>query len=186
MFDFREITEFFKDTLAYIIIVAVIAFIFIFIIAVVPVAGNSMNPTVNDGDLTIVVRFQYLFTDVNRGDIVNVKTNEKLRYVKRVIGLPGEDIKCIKGVLYVNGNPITEDYLESKVHTSGFTLDDICKENECPDGVIPDDKYLVLGDNREDSYDSRDPSFGLISKNEIQGKVMFKIWPFDDIYNVYK
>lgn len=184
MLDFRVINEFFKDVLAYIIIVAIIAFVLIFIIAVVPVAGNSMNPNINDGDLTLVVRFAYVFSSVKRGDVINIKTDEKLRYVKRVIGLPNEKVICIKNVIYINGVPLSEEYLGDDVFTSGFTLDDICKENECPDGVIPEDKYLVLGDNREDSFDSRDPDLGLISKNDIQGKVIFKVWPLNEFSNI--
>ena len=68
-------------------------------------------------------------------------------------------------------------FLEKDIVTSGFTLDDICKENECPDGVIPKDKYLVLGDNRPESDDSRNESFGLVDKSELKGKVFFRVWP---------
>ena len=183
MIDFRGFHEFVKDTLSYFITAAVIAFIFIFVIAVVPVAGNSMNPTASDGDLTIVIRFSYLLKDIERGDIVNIKTDEKLRYVKRVIGLPEENINYLNGILYVNGVPI-EDYVDSDVITNNFMFEDICSNEDCPNGKIPENMYLVLGDNREDSYDSRDPDMGLISKKEIHGKVVYKIWPISDISQI--
>ena len=60
----------------------------------------------------------------------------------------------------------------------------MCKENECPDGKIPDGKYLVLGDNRPESEDSRTKTFGLVSKDQIKGKVFFKIWPFNRLGKV--
>ena len=176
MIDFRGFVEFIKDTLSYFITAAIIAFVFIFIIAIVPVVGNSMSPTLNDGDFTIVIRFIYEFKDVDRGDIVNIKTSDRLRYVKRVIGLPGENVKYLNGVLYINDVQVT-DYVSNDVITNNFTFEDICSNEDCPDGVIPDNMYLVLGDNREDSYDSRDPDLGLILKDEIHGKVIYKVWP---------
>jgi signal peptidase I len=176
MIDFRGIVEFIKDTISYFITAAIIAFVFIFIIAIVPVVGNSMSPTLNDGDFTIVIRFIYEFKDVERGDIVNIKTNDRLRYVKRVIGLPGENVKYLNGVLYIN-NVQVSDYVSNDVITNNFTFEDICSNEDCPEAVIPDNMYLVLGDNREDSFDSRDPDLGLISKDEIHGKVIYKVWP---------
>jgi signal peptidase I len=172
--DLREIREFLRDCAIYIIIFAIIAFIFTFIISLQPVAGNSMVPTLDEGDAIAVSKLSYKFGSVQRNDIVIIKKNGK-SYVKRVIGLPGESIKYIKSILYIDDVPYTENFLDDDVETSGFTLDDICKENECPDGIIPEGKYLVLGDNRPESEDSRD--FGLVDKTEIKGKVLFKIWP---------
>src|SRR5574344_534205 len=120
MLDFRELKEFIKDTIAYIVLAAVIAFIFIFVIAVVPVAGNSMNPELNDGDMTIVLRFSYLFNEPQRGEIVNILTEDNLRYVKRIIGLPGEEIHYLNNVLYVNGKEVKEEYLKGNPVTYNF------------------------------------------------------------------
>lgn len=101
--DFREVREFIKDFFGYIISFAVIAFIFTFIIAVAPIAGNSMNPTLNDGNMVIVTRFTYQFSDVKRNDIIIFKDSNKKKYVKRVIGLPGEKIDYINGYLIIDG-----------------------------------------------------------------------------------
>lgn len=183
MIDFRGFNEMIKDILAYIIIAAIIAFVFIFIIALVPVAGNSMNPALNDGNLTIVNRLSYVFSDIKKGDIVNIKTKDKKRLVKRIIGLPGESVSYLNGELIING-VIVEDFIDDKTITNNFMFEDICSNEDCPNGVIPDNMYLVLGDNRLDSYDSRDHDMGLILKNEIHGKVIFIVWPISDFSGV--
>jgi len=171
--------------LAYIILASIIIFIFVFVIAVVPVVSNSMAPKLNDGDMTVVWRLSYIFSEPNRGDIVNIKTHDKMRYVKRIVGLPGEKIDYINGILYVNNIETKEEYISSSTITSNFTFEDICSVEDCPNGVIPKDMYLVLGDDREDSKDSRNPSIGLIQKKELKGKVLFKIWPISEISNLY-
>lgn len=175
--DLREISEFFRDFSIYLITFMVIVIIFIFVISLQPIAGNSMVPTLEEGDVVLVSKFSYRFFKIKRNDIVTLSVNGK-SYVKRVIGLPGEDIKYIKNVLYIDNNPFKEMFLPDDIETSGFTLEDVCKEDECPNGVIPEDKYLVLGDNRPESDDSRNKEFGLVSKDDIKGKVFFRIWPF--------
>ncbi len=181
--DFREISEFFRDVSIYIITFLVIAIIFVFVISLQPIAGNSMVPTLEEGDVVLVSKFSYRFFKIQRNDIVTLKVNGK-SYVKRVIGLPGEDIKYIKNVLYINDNPFTENFLGENIETTGFTLEDVCKEDECPNGVIPEGKYLVLGDNRPESEDSRIKEFGLVSKDDITGKVFFRIWPFNKLSKI--
>ena len=174
--DLRGLTEFLKDTFVYIIIFVVIVFVFMFIIAVVPIAGNSMNPTLSDGNFAISVRFVYLISSPKRNDIVTFKDSNKKRFVKRVIGLPGESIDYLNGYLYINGESYTETFLDG-TKTSNFMFSDICNKKDCPDGKIPEDYYLVLGDNRPESQDSRDPSIGLVSKKQIDGKILFRVWP---------
>lgn len=178
MFDLREIKEFLRDCSIYLITIAIISFIFIFIVSFQPIAGNSMHPTLKEGNVVLVSKFSYNFLKIKRGDIVTVEVNGK-SYVKRVIGLPGEDIKFMKSVLYIDNKPYTEEYIKGDIKTSGFTLDDVCKEDECPDGKIPEGKYLVLGDNRPESEDSRTQTFGLVSKKQVKGKVFFRVWPID-------
>lgn len=176
--DFREVSEFFRDVSSYIITFVVIILIFMFVIALHPIAGNSMVPALQEGDVVLVSKFSHKFFNLNRNDIITLKVNGK-SYVKRIIGLPGEEIKYIKNILYIDGNPYTENFLPKGTTTSGFTLDDVCKENECPQGKIPEGKYLVLGDNRTESEDSRTKEFGLIEKSQITGKIFFRIWPFN-------
>lgn len=182
--DFRELTEFLKDTFAYVVMFAVMIFIFLFVVAIAPIAGNSMNPTLADGDFVIVAKFSYWFSDVGRDDIVIFKDSERKKYVKRVVGLPGETIDYLDGFLYINDKPYKETLLDGS-KTNNFMFEDICSKDDCPEGKIPDGMYLVLGDNRRDSKDSRDHSIGLVSEKEIFGKIIFKLWPFSEFGKVY-
>ena len=178
--DLREVVEFFRDFMWYIIAFVVIVFVLTFVVAFQTVAGNSMDPTLKDGQIVLVSKFSYKISKITRNDIVVLKNHGK-SYVKRVIGLPGEKIEYLDGFLYVNDEPFKESYLTSDVLTYNFMFVDVCSLEDCPDGKIPDNKYLVMGDNRPESIDSRDPSFGLVDKSEIKGKVFFKLWPFGNI-----
>ena len=93
--------------------------------------------------------------------------------IKRVIGLPGDTIEIKDNVLYVNGNIYEEEYLDEDLEYPDFFLSDLGYD------TIPEDMYLVLGDNREDSLDSRE--IGLISKDNINGKIVLRIWPLNKI-----
>lgn len=178
--DFREITEFIKDCLGYIIALFVIIFIFTFIVSFQPVAGNSMTPTLEEGNISLISKLSYVFGDVKRNDIVVLKQDKK-RYIKRVIGLPGEKIDYLNGILYIDDKGIKESIEGTSETTTNFLFEDICASDKCPDNKIPEDMYLVLGDNRGDSYDSRDPNLGLVSKNQIKGKAIFTIYPFNKL-----
>ncbi len=178
--DLREITEFIRDFIWYIVAVLVIVFVFVFVVSIQVVSGNSMSPTLDEGEIVFVSKFSYRFSNPARNDIVTLKKNGK-SYVKRIVGLPGEKIEYMDGILYVDDTPFRELFLESDVETYNFLFVDICGKDECPDGVIPEGKYLVMGDNRPESLDSRDPSFGLVKKSEIKGKVFFRLWPLGRI-----
>lgn len=177
--DLRGLTEFLKDAFVYIIIFLIIVFVFMFVIAIVPIAGNSMNPTLSDGNLVISLKFQYIFFNPKRNDIITFTDSSNKRYVKRVIGLPGESIDYLNGYLYIDGESYNESFLKDN-KTNNFTFSDICGKSKCPDGKIPKDYYLVLGDNRAASQDSRDPNIGLISKKNIDGKLVFRVWPIKE------
>ncbi len=174
--DLREVTEFFKDIMWYVVVFAIIIFILTFVIGVQTVAGNSMNPTLKDGQPVLVSR---LHKNIQRNEIV-VLNHDGKSYVKRIIGLPGEKVEYMDNILYINDKPYKETYLKDDVQTYNFLFKDVCDE-ECPNGVIPENKYLVMGDNRPESIDSRDNTFGLIDKKNIKGKVFYSIFPFRSI-----
>lgn len=178
MFDLREVTEFLKDASKYIIGLALLIIIFFVVLSFQPIAGNSMTTTLEDGDIVIVNRLLYKASSVKRNQIVVVKTDGKL-YVKRVIGLPRENISYMDNILYINGTSYKEPFLDDNIVTNNFLFEDICSKEECPDNVIPEDMYLVLGDYRNNSEDSR--TFGLIKRSEIIGQVVFRIWPINKI-----
>lgn len=179
--DLREVTEFLRDCLGYIITLVVIVLIYTFVVSFQPIAGNSMAPNLVEGNIVLVSKLSFLFSTPKRNDIVTFKTEKGKRFVKRIIGLPGEEIDYLDGILYINKETFKETIIDEDVVTRNFMFEDICPIEKCPDSKIPEDYYLVLGDNREDSQDSRDPELGLIKKSELRGKVTFKIWPINEI-----
>ena len=171
--DFRDIKEFFRDAFKYIVVVIIVLLFFIFVMGLQQVIGPSMNPTLKEGDILIVNKLLYRVGKVQRNDIVVLSQEEKYM-VKRVVGLPGEHIEYKDNYIYVDGEQYKEPFIDTdKVKTADFKLEDLGYDK------IPDGMYLVLGDNREDSKDSRD--FGLITKKQIVGKAWLRIWPFNKI-----
>jgi len=174
-----------KETIPYIVIFIVVVIIRTFIITPVTVVGDSMVPTLHDKELLLLSKISYKIHDIERFDIVVIKEDDWI--IKRVIGLPGEDIYYKNNNLFINGNEVKDSY--GKGITDDFELNDICyagEENnniDCPINKIPEGYYLVLGDNRMISKDSR--SVGLIKENEIQGKVVVRFWPLNKI-NIVK
>ena len=157
------------------IIVAVIFRSFLFASYVVD--GESMEPTLTDGNLLMVNKVIYDLKDVDRFDVIIFHANRQDDYVKRVIGLPGDEIAYKNDALYVNGEYVEEAFYDSFVkassgtpHTNNFSLKDKTGQEKVPEG-----KIFVMGDNREESLDSR--SFGFISMKQIVGKVGVKYWP---------
>lgn len=171
--DLREVTEFFKDAFKYIIVVVIVLLLFIFVVGLQQVVGPSMNPTLKEGNIVIVNKLLYHFSDIDRNDIVVLSQDEKYM-VKRVVGLPGETVEYKDNYVIVNGETYKESFIDlDKVHTNDFSIKDLGYD------VIPEDMYLVLGDNRENSLDSRD--YGLVSKKQIVGKAWMRIWPFSEL-----
>ena len=175
--DFREIAEFIKDFLGYILTLLFLIVLFVFIISIQPIAGNSMYPTLKEGDLVIVSKFFYNIGKPKRNEIVNVKDDLGKSYVKRIIGLPGERIEYLDNILYINDQPYNEIFILENIETGNFLFEDICPIEDCPGGIIPEGMYLLLGDNRSESADSRSPEFGLRKEKDIKGQIIIKIWP---------
>ncbi len=173
--DWLEIKEFIKDTLKYIIIIIVILIVAIYIIGLQQVVGSSMSPNLKSNDILILDKISYRLKDIKRGDIVSLYYADSKYLIKRVIGLPGEYLEFKDNNLYIDGNLIKEDYLNDDVVTDDFSISELGYDK------IPSDMYLVLGDNRSDSLDSRDPKVGLIKRKDIIGKVRFRIWPLNKI-----
>lgn len=179
--DLREVKEFIADTLGYIVVIIFTILVFVYVFSFQQVVGDSMSPVLKDGDIAVLSKITYKISSVKRNDVVALKTEDGKVYVKRIIGLPGESISYMDNILYINGETYGEGFLKENVNTNNFMFEDICSKEDCKDGVIPEDMYLVLGDNREDSLDSRDPSLGLVPKKNIIGKSLIKIWPLNKI-----
>lgn len=170
--DWLDIKEFLKDTFKYIIFIIVVLVIAIYIVGIQQVVGPSMKPNFLDGDVIILDKISYNFTDIKRGDVVSLNYVDAKFLIKRVIGVPGDYIEFKNNNLYINGKSMDETYLTNVINKD-FSLKDLGYDK------IPDDMYFVVGDNRENSLDSRDSSVGLIKKEQIIGKVRFKIWPLN-------
>jgi len=132
--------------------------------------GSSMNNTLDNGDFLIVEKIHKTFhLNYKRFDVIIMKSDNPKEpfYVKRIIGLPGEQIKISKGKIYINGTILEEDYGKEIMKEGGMA------ESKYS---IDEDSYFVVGDNRNNSYDSR--FFGAVHKNEIIGKAIFDISKF--------
>lgn len=171
--DFREIKETFIDVFKYIILAIAILMFVLYVVTLQEIIGPSMEPKLTSGNVVLLNKIKYRISEIDRFDIVAFGYKDSKYLVKRVIGLPGDRVLYKDNELYINDEKIEEKFLSEDVITHNFTLNDIGYS------VIPDDMYLLIGDNREDSFDGRD--FGLISKKQIKGKVFLRIWPLFDI-----
>lgn len=169
--------------------VIVIAAVFVigirtFIFSPIIVDGASMMPTFENGDRVIVNKISPSINDYERFDIVVFKANEEENFIKRIIGLPGDHIEYKNDDLLVNGEKFEEPYLEKykdelggySDFTNDFTLEQLTNSSEIPEGY-----YLVLGDNRPKSGDSRDARIGLIAKEKIMGKANIRYYPLNGL-----
>ncbi len=139
------------------------------------VQGQSMEPTLWENDLLIINRLLYNREEPSRGDIVVFESNQtdedgkaKL-FIKRIIGLPGEDILIREGKVYINNNMLRENYLAEE-YTHGEIRE-----------TIPDNKLFVIGDNRNNSLDSRNPEIGIIDFDDIVGQAVMRLYPFEGL-----
>ena len=149
--------------------IAVSAFIIVFLYQPVRVEGTSMLPMLEDQDRLFINKMAYKIGEVHRGDVVVFlyPHDHTKSYIKRVIALPGDDLRIDHGQVYVNGRAITEEYVPAR-----FTDD-----RSQPGLVIPENEYFVMGDHRSISSDSRD--FGPVARDLIYGKAAFVYWPMD-------
>ena len=171
----EKIIKTLKEILPYIIILVLVILIKTYIISPIQVNGRSMVNTLHDKDIMILNKFHYRFNEIKRFDIVVIKY-EDTYLIKRVIGLPGENIEYKDNKLYIDGKHIKEDYLDEETFTSDFKLKDIIDDEK-----IPKNSYFVMGDNRSHSTDSR--VLGVFDKKLIEGKTSLTLFPFNRLGN---
>lgn len=144
-----------------------LALIHVFVGSIFLVSGESMEPALQSGDLLWVNKIAYLTTGPKRGDIVILKypgDPDKRKFVKRIVGLPGETVQIKKGEIFVNGDALTEAYLPVGVQTEPNIAE-----------KLKDDVFYTLGDNRLNSSDSR--VFGGTPRRFLIGRAKFRLWP---------
>jgi signal peptidase I len=189
-------SRFIREVVETLILAAVIFFGVRLVVLNFQVDGNSMFPNLENSEMLLVNRNAYMHFDINkyidvlpfvdhdgehnvypfsppeRGDIIvfNPPNGSEKPYIKRVIGLPGETVSFKDGFVYINGVKVEEPYLDGDQTR--------CNRSVCPDVVVPESSVYVMGDNRENSSDSR--SFGPARIDSIIGKAWITYWPIDD------
>ena len=141
----------------------------------VSTVGDSMSPVLRNGDVVLVNRIVYNATTPKRGDVIvfKPKGNENDHYyIKRIVGLPGETIEIIENRVYIDGERLEEDYETTNIDDVGV-VDEKLK--------LAGDEYFVLGDNREQSEDSRDADVGNVKREYIYGRAWFVITPGGEV-----
>ena len=164
------------EIILYFALVACITFLIIhFVGQRTVVNGVSMQPTLSDGDNLIVDKISYRFHDPERFDIVvfPFRYADKTYYIKRIIGLPGETVYIDEeGTIYIDGEVLNENFGKEVIQDPGRAYEPV---------KLGTDEYFVLGDNRNNSSDSRDPVVGNIHRDELIGKAWMRIYPFDQM-----
>lgn len=151
---------------------AIFSVIYLFVSQPHKVSGNSMFPTFHNGDYILTDKVSYKLGIPKKGEVIVLKNprDESQDFIKRIIGFPGDSIRIDNGSVFINNQPLQENYLPANLKTNGG--------NFLRDGqtiTISKDQYFVIGDNRPHSSDSRD--FGPISDKKIIGRVFFRYWP---------
>lgn len=168
----KEAFEWIRD-IAIAIVIALLITRFVVTHTVIPT--GSMIPTIQIDDHLIINRIPYYFTDPNPGDIVVFhQDKEDKELIKRVIAVPGDTIDIRDGAVYINNELLDEPYLNEPNSTYEFFVDNVTFPL-----TIPDEMYFVMGDNRNNSEDSRD--FGLVNRGQIYAKSGIRIWPLNRI-----
>ena len=161
--------EIFEWVMVFVVAAALAFVVRTFIFEPVRVDGSSMLNTLTDSDFMIATKFDYLLGDPERFDIVICdypNTDDGMYRVKRVIGLPGETIELRAGELYVDGEHVAQDFDMTENETYFGPL------------TVPEGCYFVMGDNRNNSKDSRSPMVGPLKRSQIKGHVRCVVFPF--------
>lgn len=172
---FASVGQFLLSFLETIVVALVISIVlYLFIMTPHEVIGSSMYPTYKDGEYLMANKIVYKLSEPKRGDVIIFKYSETQDFIKRVIGLPGDQVMLKDGYIYINGNKLDESgYLDSSVYTNGG---EYLHEGETI--TVPEGQYFVCGDNRQHSSDSR--TFGPIEKANIKGKAWIVYFPFSN------
>ncbi len=167
----KEILEWTEAVLIALVLVILIRG---FIFENTKVLGHSMEPTLHHNNAIIVNKFIYKFTKPKQGDIIvfPYKQDPTKDYIKRVLGLPGDTVNIKNHIVYINDLPLDESYkLETMAELGDITFP----------FVVPQGTYFVMGDNRNNSSDSRYRDVGTIKKSDIIGKAVLRVWPLNQL-----
>ncbi len=169
--------ELFSLFIYFVFVIAISYVIVTFVGQRTQVSGSSMYPTLHNEDNLIIDKISYRFNDPERFDIVVFEYlgEPGTHYVKRIIGLPGETVQIKDSIIYINGEPLEENYGAEAI---------LAAERAGEPITLGEDEYFVLGDNRNHSKDSRSYEVGNVNKSQIIGKVWIRIWPLSSFGKV--
>ena len=171
----KEIIKELAGWLLYIVlIIAFTWFVVTFVGQRTEVSGSSMETTLSDKDQLIVDKMTYRFRDPKRYDIVvfPYQYQDNTYYIKRIIGLPGETVQILSGMVYIDGMRLDEHYGNEIMENPGIAEEPL---------ILGEDEYFVLGDNRNNSSDSRASDVGLIHRKDLIGRAWIRMWPLSQI-----
>ena len=169
----KKVVKELLDTSIYLLVVLILTYLVItFVGQRTEVSGSSMETTLSDHDNLIVDKITYRFHEPKRFDIIvfPFQYAEDTYYIKRIIGMPGETVQIDdEGNIYINGELLEESYGRETIEFAGRAYEEI---------ALGEDEYFVLGDNRNNSTDSRMAEVGNIHRSDIIGRAWIRIWPF--------
>ncbi len=169
----------FKWIVDVVVVIVLALFCITFFCEQMKVSGNSMSDTLQGESTVLIDKFNYRLSSPDRYDVIafskSEKNGNKTKYIKRVIGLPGETVLIRDNRIYVNGKELKYEKYDEAIVNAGVAGSEI---------TLDYNEYFVLGDNVNSSEDSRSSAIGSIKKNEIIGKVWFTAWPFEKIKTV--
>ncbi len=166
--DWLGVKEFIKDSIGYIITFIAMFLFVIYVISFGQVIGPSMKNTLDNGDIVLVSKLNYKFKEPKKDDIIAFNFKGTKFLIKRIIAIPGDKVSINDNKVYLNDKILNEPYIIENTNSSDRDF-----------GILEEDEYFVLGDNRGDSLDSR--NFGFIKKSDIIGRVIVKLFPFNEI-----
>lgn len=175
----KEIIKELSGWLLYIVLIIALTWIVVtFVGQRTEVSGSSMETTLSDKDQLIVDKMTYRFRDPKRYDIVvfPYQYQDNTYYIKRIIGLPGETVQILSGMVYIDGMRLDEHYGNELMENPGIAEEPL---------TLGEDEYFVLGDNRNNSSDSRASDVGLIHRKDLIGRAWIRVWPLSQIGVIY-
>ncbi len=177
----KFLKEAFSTALYFLIVFGITAFVLKYVGQRSVVDGNSMNNTLFNGESLWVNKYTYRFNDPERFDIVvfPYQHQKDTFFIKRIIGLPGETVRIDEeGNIYINGEILEENYGREVIRPEnrGRAVEEV---------VLGEDEYFVMGDNRNDSLDSRYSAVGNIKKEDFIGKAVFRLFPVSHMGGIY-
>lgn len=176
----KLITKFFNFLQIFVVIGAICAVVYLFILSPHEVIGRSMEPNFYEGQFLLADKVSYMVRKPVRGEVIIFKYDENHDYIKRVIAIPGDTVMVENGKVYLNGNVLDEsEYLDESVYTASGNYMTEGYEVTVPEGTI-----VGFGDNRPHSSDSR--NFGPITLDQIKGRVIWRVTPFDSFGPITK